>query len=277
MRADDTASFLRALVGLPAPVEEEAKKPLVKICGIRSVGDAKMAMEAGADMIGIVLVPGVKRSITTELAQEIAVEIRSSRSRQSISSRSSGSKSSASPTSWFSYHASRLSNRRKPLLVGVFRNQPLSQIIDMVESIPLDLVQLHGTEPQEYAKWIPVPVIKTFAVSQEGTIAGGQITRPGLNQFILLDAAGAGGGGGEGKSFPWQYAQSVIEGGEIGTDGKGRLPVILAGGLDHTNVEQAIRQAGGVVGVDVSSGVEGSDGWKDKEKVEKFVRAVKGA
>jgi len=52
--------------------------------------------------------------------------------------------------------------------------------------------------------------------------------------------------------------------------------VILAGGLHDGNVGDAIEQAGGVVGVDVSSGVEGSDGWKDQGKVERFIKAVKG-
>jgi len=289
MRAEDTGAFLRALVGLPPLLStggrngdgagerngQEERKPLVKICGIRSVDDAKMAIEAGADMIGIVLVPGVKRSITTELASEIASVVHSSRKSLSISHSKSTSTSNQSQSSWFTHHASRLASKRKPLLVGVFRNQLLSDILDLVDSIPLDIVQLHGTEPQEYAQWIPVPVIKTFSVSQEGVITGGEITRPGLNSHILLDAAGAGGGGGEGKSFPWKYAKAVIENGEVGG---GRLPVVLAGGLHDGNVAQAIEQAGdgGVVGVDVSSGVEGSDGWKDRGKVERFIKAVKG-
>jgi anthranilate synthase/indole-3-glycerol phosphate synthase/phosphoribosylanthranilate isomerase len=237
-----------------------------------------MAIEAGADMIGIILLPGVKRHISTEVAQEIAQVVRQARSSSSTTSPSSSSSSvnSAEPTSWFSHHATRLSSRRKPLLVGVFRNQPLSDILDLIDSIPLDIVQLHGTEPQSYAKFIPVPTIKTFSVSSSGTITGGQITRPGLNEFILLDAASAGGesGGGEGKSFPWEYAKKVIDGGEI--HGDGRLPVVLAGGLGPDNVAEAIRQAGSVVGVDVSSGVEGEGGMKDAEKVKAFIKAVKG-
>jgi anthranilate synthase/indole-3-glycerol phosphate synthase/phosphoribosylanthranilate isomerase len=279
MRAEDTGAFLRALVGLePVTQVKEDKKPLVKICGIRSVEDAKMAIELGADMIGIVLVPGVKRSISRQLAQEIGTLVQTSRLEKSSTSKSTPS-NSKQQSSWFTHHAERLASKRKPLLVGVFRNQPLSDILDLVDSIPLDIVQLHGTEPQEYSNWIPVPVIKTFSVSQNGTITGGEITRPGLNAHILLDAAGAGGqtgGGGEGKSFPWEFAKEVIENGEVGMGGVGRLPVILAGGLHDGNVGAAIQQAGGVVGVDVSSGVEGSDGWKDRGKVERFIKAVKG-
>jgi anthranilate synthase/indole-3-glycerol phosphate synthase/phosphoribosylanthranilate isomerase len=313
MRASDPTQFLRSLVGLPSLSSSSSpeSKPLVKICGIRSVQDAQNAMDAGADMIGIVLLPGVKRSIPHSLAREISLAVQTKRNASPASSTSSTSSSTTtSPTTWFAHHASRLSNstRRKPLLVGVFRNQPLSDILDAVDTIGLDMVQLHGTEPQEWAKFIPVPVIKTFAVASDGTIAGGQITRSGCNQFILLDAAGVGGtgGGGEGKSFPWEYAKEVINAGEVGAgtsaasaenasiasvasvgapgsvgavgesvEEKPKLPVILAGGLHDGNVRQAIQEAGQVVAVDVSSGVEGEDGWKDVEKVKRFIEAVK--
>lgn len=314
MRASDPTQFLRSLVGLPSLSSSSSlpeSQPLVKICGIRSVQDAQNAMDAGADMIGIVLLPGVKRSIPHSLAREISLAVQTKRNASPASSTSSTSSSTTtSPTTWFAHHASRLSSptRRKPLLVGVFRNQPLSDILDAVDTIGLDMVQLHGTEPQEWAKFIPVPVIKTFAVASDGTIAGGQITRSGCNQFILLDAAGVGGtgGGGEGKSFPWEYAKEVINAGEVGAgtsaasaenasiasvasvgapgsvgavgesvEEKPKLPVILAGGLHDGNVRQAIQEAGQVVAVDVSSGVEGEDGWKDVEKVKRFIEAVK--
>lgn len=284
MRATDTAAFLRALVGLPPPATSTTlRQPLVKICGVRSVKDAQLAIHAGADLVGVVLLPGVKRCITHELAREIADVVHSSRSTSSSSSSSSTSAPQQQQQPWFATHADRLASRRKPLLVGVFRNQPLDDILDAVDTIGLDMVQLHGTEPQDWAKWIPVPVIKTFSVSATGEISGGQITRPGANQFILLDAAGAGesgavtAGGGEGKSFPWEYAKQAIEAGEVGTRGQGRLPVLLAGGLHADNVAQAIREAGEVVAVDVSSGVEGDDGWKDPAKVERFIQAAKNA
>ena len=150
----------------------------------------------------------------------------------------------------------------------------------MVDEVGLDVVQLHGLEPQSWARFIPVPVIKTFSVSSDGQVAGGEIRRPGNNQFVLLDAGdssgSATGGGGEGKSFPWEYAKKIISSGEVGTQGEGRLPVILAGGLKPENVAQAIKEAGEVVAVDVSSGVEAEDGTKDAGKVQEFVRAAKG-
>ncbi|WVQ99738.1 multifunctional tryptophan biosynthesis protein [Kwoniella sp. CBS 9459] len=284
MRAENTQQFLRDLIGLPPvqpPQSAGSKKPLVKICGIRSVDDAKIAIQAGADLLGVILVPGAKRRISFEVARQISDEVRAARSN---SSSNGAHERSSSSEPWFTSHARRLTSRRKPLLVGVFQNQPLDEILDAVDEIGLDIVQLHGDEPQGWAKFIPVPVTKVFRVSPEGTISGGEIDRPGQNNFVLLDAgSAAGAGGGEGKTFPWEHAKRVIEQGEVGTNsgsdsGSFPLPVILAGGLDPTNVARAIKEIGrGVICVDVSSGVELSSGvGKDREKVEAFIKAVKG-
>ncbi|WVF71124.1 multifunctional tryptophan biosynthesis protein [Kwoniella sp. CBS 6097] len=285
MRAENTQQFLRDLIGLPPvqPPKSADAKPLVKICGIRSVDDAKIAIQAGADLLGVILVPGAKRRISFDVAREISEQVRAARSRLLSSSTSKHERLSSSEP-WFASHARRLHSRRKPLLVGVFQNQSLDEILDAVDEIGLDVVQLHGDEPQGWAKFIPVPVTKVFRVSPEGQISGGEIDRPGQNHFVLLDAgnaAGAGGaGGGEGKTFPWEHAKKVIEQGEVGTAEGGAfpLPVILAGGLDPTNVGRAIKELGrGVICVDVSTGVELSNGaGKDKDKVEAFVKAVKG-
>lgn len=268
MRASDTKAFLRSLIGLP-PLEVVPKpRPLVKICGIRSTNDAKLAINAGADLLGVILVPGTKRCISTSTAREISALVQSARSQ---SSSKPLEPSLSSP--WFTSQSALLSSRRKPLLVGVFQNQSLSDILSAVDEIGLDLVQLHGDEPQAWAKFIPVPVVKVFRVSPEGIVRGGEIRRPGLNQAILLDAGGASGGGGEGKAFPWEHAKRLIQSGEVGSEGHVPLPVILAGGLTPENVGQAIEQAGeGVWCVDVSSGVEG-EGGKVKEKVEEIGRA----
>ena len=279
MRAEDPSSFLRSLVGIPPRPPTDRAKPLVKICGIRSVNDAKIAIEAGADMLGIILVPGTRRQVSVQVARQISDLVRQSRRAAHATDTtptgialSDSHQTSSLP--WFSHHSSRLASRRKPLLVGVFQNQTLDEVEDLVDEIGLDLVQLHGDEPQSWAKFIRVPVIKCFKVDQAGQIRGGQPDRPGLNQFILLDAAGA---GGEGKAFPWLAARDLVVKGEVGSGGAFPLPVILAGGLDATNVARAISESGqGVFAVDVSSGVETGEG-KDVEKVRAFVAAAKGA
>ena len=286
MRAEDPAAFLRTLAAIPPAPARTRAKPLVKICGIRSVKDAQIAVDAGADMLGIILVPGTKRHVGVETAQQIADIVRAAR-RGGAAAISSDTGSKTTPTSlsvaesaqteslpWFTFHSSHMLSRRKPLLVGVFQNQPLEEILRLNDQIGLDLVQLHGDEPQSHAKFIPVPVIKAFKVDAEGAITGGQVDRPGANQYILLDAAGK---GGEGKTFPWRAAKDVTNKGEVGTGGKYPLPILLAGGLEPGNVGDAVAQGGlGVWAVDVSSGVETGDG-KDEPKVREFVKNAKAA
>lgn len=287
MRAEDPTQFLRSLIGLPAPEPMKRARPMVKICGIRSVIDAEMAISSGADLIGIILVPGTKRFIDRNTAREISNLVRSSRlNRPSSSSSSTAVKSISVLTPnlpWFTHHSSHLLKRRKPLLVGVFQNQPLSEMLEAIDEIGLDMIQLHGDEPQSWSRCISVPIIKCFHVSPTGSVRGGEVTRPGLNQYILLDAASfsssnaTSAGGGEGKAFPWEHARDLVIKGEVGTEGRFPLPVILAGGLMPENVGQAVQEAGqGVFCVDISSGIEGEGGKKDRAKVEEFIRAAKG-
>ncbi|TYJ53018.1 multifunctional tryptophan biosynthesis protein [Cryptococcus floricola] len=274
MRAKDTGAFLRSLIGLPEPAQKQVREqPLVKICGIRSAKEAQLAIDAGADLLGIILVPGTKRCISLETAREIAQVVRTARASRPLPS--SPPSIPSSPEPWFRHNLTTLSSRPKPLLVGVFQNEPLASVIHQTTAIELDLVQLHGDEPQQWAQFIPVPVIKVFRVDDEGKVRGGEVARPGQNSFILLDKGTAQGGGGEGLSFPWKVAKSLISAGEANSLAH-PLPVILAGGLTPENVGTAIEETGdGVWCVDVSSGVEG-EGGKDEAKVRAFVKAVKG-
>ncbi|WWC62237.1 multifunctional tryptophan biosynthesis protein [Kwoniella dejecticola CBS 10117] len=274
MRAKDTKKFLRSLIGLSDPVQAPTQKTLVKICGIRSVEDAKIAIGEGADLLGVILVPNAKRRITYDVAREISSVVRQARS-SSAGTGATASSSSGPNEPWFTFNARRLNQRKKPLLVGVFQNQPLEEILEAVDEIGLDIVQLHGDEPIGWSKFIPVPTIKVFKVTPDGEVPT-EISRPGENDFVLLDASGK---GGEGKSFPWEAAKKVVEKGENGSEGHVKLPIILAGGLNPDNVLEAIHKAGGSAGVrvvDVSSGVEVSGGGKkDQEKVKAFIKAVK--
>ena len=101
-------------------------------------------------------------------------------------------------------------------------------------------------------------------------MAGGQVDRPGCNQYILLDAAGA---GGTGEQFDWSVAVDIVNKGEAGSEGKNTLPVMLAGGLGPDNVGEAV-QTVQVLGVDVSSGVESQEA-KDEGKVQAFVQGAR--
>ncbi|KAL7413682.1 indole-3-glycerol phosphate synthase-domain-containing protein [Mrakia frigida] len=274
MRAKDPKVFIEELLDLPSSSSSSPTiaPPLVKICGIQSVPDAQMAISAGADLLGLIFVQGSKRTIPIQTAFEIAQLVRATRysSPPSITASTSSSLSS-SPSGWFDHHTSTLASTRKPLLVGVFQNQPLSHILSTVSSVGLDLVQLHGSEPAEWASFIPVPVIRVFHVSPStGEISPPDVARTGQNKFVLLDA---GSKGGTGETFDWGVAKRVVEGG--GEGGK-RLPIMLAGGLDEKNVAEAVRVVQPWC-VDVSSGVERvGGGGKDEGRCREFVRAAKG-
>lgn len=286
MRAADPKAFIRELLSWPAPTPKPSTPTLVKICGIKNTADALAAAEAGADMLGLMFVPKSKRFISLETAQKIAHDVRSSLPAPTTAAPSPET-DGLDNDPWFSANAHRLSSslsrsQKRPLLVGVFQNQPLSHILDVVAAVQLDIVQLHGREPAEWARHIPVPVIKVFHIDPEGNGTEG-LTRPGLNQFVLLDATKAFGAlsGGTGTTVDRSLAARVVTAGEFalkklpGSDAPAPMPIILAGGLTPENVREAV-EAVRPWAVDVSGGVEGDGDGKDIEKVKAFIQAAKG-
>ena len=281
MRAKNTRAFIAELLDRAPDSEPDALwPPLVKICGIRTTEEAILSAGAGASMLGLMFVPTSKRCISLERAQAISLAIRGLR----VSSASSVHQKSFDATRnepWFTFHARRLSQSvgtGRPLLVGVFQDQPLSFILNCITAAQLDLVQLHGSEPLELSKRIPVPVIRVFHVNADGR--GLQnITRPSLHHHVLLDTAAPPGapGGGNGITFDWELARRVVRAGEVGATGgaSSPLPIVLAGGLNPDNVAEAVNVTCPWA-VDVSGGVENEDGTgKDLAKVKKFIDAVR--
>jgi len=222
MRADDTAGFILQLLSLPPTSTQphwRTQPPLVKICGIRSKDEALAVAEAGADMLGLMFVERSSRHIDLQTAKEISEAIRNLRfSAPSLLS----SVLDVSSGPWFTMHASRLSlSVSRPLLVGVFQNASLEPILHVISATQLDAVQLHGSEPIEWAHHIPVPVIRVFHVGTGDGTNG--ITRGGAHQFILLDSIredGSGLSGGSGKVVDWNIAKSVVDAGEIALGGR---------------------------------------------------------
>jgi len=223
MRATDTSAFIRQLLTLPQPTSQtpswQGESPLVKICGVRSTDEALAIAEAGADLLGLMFVKKSKRYIDLETAKQISEAIRTLRFSTSMPSEPPKETPNAP---WFTAHAARLSSAPgRPLVVGVFQNQPLAEILHAVAYAQLDIVQLHGSEPTDWARQIPVPVIRAFHVGKDGKGVEG-ITRGGAHQFILLDsvrADGSGMSGGSGQIADWEFVKTVVDGGEIVTDG----------------------------------------------------------
>ena len=260
MRAKDTADFVAELLGgSDHELQRQRGKRAVKICGTRTPEAARVAIEAGADMIGIILVPGRKRYVPEQVALVISKTVRTT--PRAAEDRPSGSQDDSPNATEYFDHSARLLNPCRALLVGVFIDASLSHIIEQVQKLDLDVVQLHGSEPIEWARLIPVPVIRRFAPNEIG------LSTRGYHALPLLDA----GAGGSGKQINMSAVKQDCE-------RDPGLRFILAGGLDPVNVagilEELKDKADRVVAVDVSSGVE-SDGKQEHEKIRAFVHAVK--
>ncbi|WP_100331218.1 phosphoribosylanthranilate isomerase [Bacillus xiapuensis] len=199
----------------------------VKICGIQNSEAALQAKKLGADAVGFVFANS-KRQITAEQAERISEQL-----------------------------------KQGPLKVGVFVNEPLKAVQEIAEQASLDIIQLHGDEPEEYARKLHLPVIKAFRYDCEVPLSA-MFDYPA--DFILLDSPKGPYRGGNGTPFDW----SSLEGQWLD-----HSRLILAGGLNSDNIEAAIQQVW-PYGVDVSSGVE-SDGAKDVKKMKAFIEKAKGA
>jgi phosphoribosylanthranilate isomerase len=127
-----------------------------------------------------------------------------------------------------------------------------------------DLLQFHGTEEDDWCASFGLRYLKAIAMG-EGAAALDRLGRYPRATGLVLDGHGLGEQGGSGKRFDWRDMPT----------GLGQ-PLILAGGLDATNVAEAIRIARPWA-VDVSSGIETSPGIKDAAKMESFIAAAQHA
>ena len=147
--------------------------------------------------------------------------------------------------------------------VGLFVNASPDRIKQTMQIAGLNVIQLHGNELPEDCCLSPYPVIKAVRVKNTDSLAG-------IDNYqvsaLLLDAWSDQQYGGTGECFDWQLAKKLT----------GRVPIILAGGLNPDNVAQAIREVNPYA-VDVSSGVEESPRHKDHKKVRKFTQQVRQA
>lgn len=145
--------------------------------------------------------------------------------------------------------------------IGVFVNPTLEEVLQAIEEAELDVVQLHGTEGPDLIRAIPKPVWKALHVDR---LPADWESYP--VEAVLLDSGTVEMPGGTGQTVDIHRAKDFIQ--------QSPLPVWLAGGLNSSNVQEALLGAG-PIGVDVSSGVEAFPGTKNPEAVRQFVRAVR--
>ncbi len=207
-----------------------------KICGVRRPEILDAAVAHGAAAIGLVFFPRSPRNVSLGEAASLAA---------------------AAP--------------RGITVVGLFVDPPVETLETMLETIRIDLLQLHGSESPaqvaEIKRRTGRPVMKAIKVSEAEDLALADDYAEIADRLLFDAKAPAAGGdfmpGGNALSFDWRIL-----------GGRGwSLPWMLSGGLTPENVAEAVRTSGAPA-VDVSSGVETGPGVKDPGRIAAFLAAV---
>jgi tryptophan synthase beta chain len=255
VRSDDPAASTRSFVAagrLPDDPANVARRPMVKICGVTDPGGVHAAIAAGADAIGLNVVPGTPRELALDEAAALARLIRSV---------------TIGP--------------RRPLIVAITADASAERIARIEQAIDPDIIQLSGDEPVARVRaigrrtWkvlhLPVTEPPDVPAAAAALISRGQAFIAGGVERILLDTAGGPHPGGTGTRSSERLAAAIARG----------LPVTLAGGLRPDTVADALRSIP-ATGVDVASGVEapaapGSRPIKDPLQVALFAKRARAA
>jgi len=206
-------------------------KTRVKICGITRVEDALHVCQAGGDAIGLVFYSKSTRNVTIQQANDICMAL-------------------------------------PPFVtsVGLFMDASEEFVHSVLASVPLDLLQFHGSETPEYCASFDRPYIKAVAMKNRSSAEFIEVA----NQYkdakgILVDSHATGEAGGTGETFDWGDVPKSYP-----------KPIILAGGLEPNNIARAIKQTD-VYAMDLSSGVESAPGIKDKQLINQLMNEVRRA
>lgn len=205
--------------------------PHIKVCGLRRVKDALEAATLGASFLGVVLARNSRRAATRDEARAI------SRSLRELS--------------------------RRPLLAGVFSEEPAEEIEYLLNEIPLDYVQIHGPTENILRRLGARVVVPAFAVSVLAD-TDPAVMAPASHPAIVLDTRVPGEVGGTGKLFDHALATHVIA----------TRRTFLAGGLNPENIRaivSALQKSHSLpYGFDLSSGIESEPGVKDSARMRSF-------
>ncbi|SFK79658.1 phosphoribosylanthranilate isomerase [Shimia haliotis] len=209
----------------------------VKICGLKEPEHVAAAAEAGAAYVGFVFFEKSPRNVSLERARDLALDVPVGVAK-----------------------------------VALTVNADDAFLDELVDTVPLDMLQLHGKESPERVAEVRarygLPVMKAIGIAEEADVA--QIDLYGaVADQLLVDAKapkGAALPGGNGLSFDWRLVNRKYW----------PAPWMLAGGLTPDNVAEAIRMTGARQ-LDLSSGVESAPGVKDPKLIRAFMDAVKAA
>lgn len=197
-------------------------KTKIKLCGLTRLCDIQTANQLQPEYIGYVFAPQSKRYLPPEAAAQLTEQL------------SEGIQA-----------------------VGVFVNQRVDIVADLLQRGVIHMAQLHGEEDASYIArlraYTDCPIIQAFRIRQAEDVTAAMHSSA---DYLLLDS-----GAGTGETFNWAWLQAVTR------------PYFLAGGLTPANAAHAV-QALSPYAVDVSSGIE-THGRKDPAKMAAFVHAVR--
>ncbi|HEY9279012.1 MAG TPA: phosphoribosylanthranilate isomerase [Eoetvoesiella sp.] len=209
----------------------------VKICGLTRIDDVHSAVQAGADAIGLVMYRHSSRAVSLEQARLLRISVPAFVS-----------------------------------VVALFVNPSADEVRDVIDHVQPDLLQFHGDETPEFCDSFNHRYFRAFRVG------GGSLNTPEAVLKASQDYPGAAawlfdsyssGYGGSGLMLDAGLLQTVQQ-------APHSRPLILAGGLTAETVAASIGSIRPYA-VDVSSGVEESKGIKSSEKIQAFMKAVRGA
>lgn len=194
----------------------------VKLCGLRRACDIEYVNVLAPEYIGFIFAEKSKRYVTPDTAESLRKQL-----------------------------------NKDIIPVGVFVNEKIENIVDLLHRNIIEAVQLHGTEDEAYIQALrrqtDSTIIQAFRIKNRADI---ETANRSSADYVLLDS-----GGGTGETFDWSLIQEI------------KRPYFLAGGLTPANVKTAIEKLH-PFGVDASSSLE-TEGYKDKEKMTAFVKAVR--
>jgi phosphoribosylanthranilate isomerase len=208
----------------------------VKICGLAHLEDALLAAEAGADLLGFVFYAKSPRCVAPQFVRQIIARVKSD---------------------W-----------PQVACVGVFVDERVGFVSDVMGFCGLDRAQLHGRETPASVSLFQGRAYKAIRPQTivEAMTSMAQYAPPGPPPDLLVDPYDPKAPGGTGQRGDWDLAARIAA----------RRKILLAGGLSPDNVAEAIRRVR-PWGVDVSSGVEASPGRKSPEAVRAFIAAARNA
>jgi phosphoribosylanthranilate isomerase len=205
----------------------------IKICGMTRQADALCAVEAGVDGLGFIFYEKSPRNVAPAAAKAMIAQL-------------------------------------PPFVdaVGVFVDEEVERVAEIIRNCGLGYVQLHGAESPAYCRKLaalvaPCRLLKAIRVGEE-TAAVDVAPYYDVVQGYLLDTYQKNLVGGTGRAFNW----ALIDRLDL------KKPFLLAGGLDVGNIREAMEQVH-PYGVDANSGLEDAPGQKNHALIRRFIATVR--